>query len=157
MSDPADPPLSPEQPAGSTAASGTPSPTAASAETTGLPPHVAACLACAFSIVGGVVFLILEKKDKFVRFYAMQSVILGGGVIVFFTALEIIAWILHHIPFLGVLFAFLLGLVGAVVGLGYLALIIVTAVKAFTGKEWEIPYLGKIARDQLAARAPTAL
>jgi len=157
MSDPAVPPSpAPEPSAGFTGVPEAPSPPGVPTESSGLPPNLAACLACALSVVGGVVFLILEKKDKFVRFHAMQSVILGGVVIVFFAALEMFSWILNHIPFLGGLFTFLLGLAGTLVGLGYMALVIVTAVKAYSGKEWEIPYLGKIARDQLASRTPMA-
>lgn len=127
----------------------------AATDTTGLPPHLAAGLASILSIVGGVVFLILERKNQFVRFYAMQSVILGAVVILFFIAIEVIAWILHHIWLLGSLFVFLLELAGMAVGLAYLALIVMTAMKALAGQEWEIPYLGKIAREQLASRAPT--
>ena len=156
MSDPAAPSSRPpEQPAGSAAAPDASSQPAVSIDETGLPPNLAACLACIFSLVGGIVFLVLEKKDKFVRFYAMQAVILGGAALVFYMALEFISWIVSHIAFLGGLLVILLQFVGMLVGLAYVALIIVTAVKAFSGKEWEIPYLGKIARDQLAARVPT--
>ena len=48
------------------------------------------------------------------------------------------------IPFLGIMFV-LLGLVS----LGFLVLFIVTLIKAFTGVEWEIPYIGKQARKFL--------
>ncbi|HEY3901838.1 MAG TPA: DUF4870 domain-containing protein [Chthoniobacter sp.] len=153
MSDPAAPSsVPPEQPGASAA---TPEPPVISVETTGLPSNLAACLACIFSLVGGIVFLVLEKKDKFVRFHAMQAVVLGGVAVVFYVALEFISWIVSHIAFLGGLLVLLLNLVGMLVGLAYVALIVVTAVKAFAGKEWEIPYLGKIARDQLAGRVPT--
>jgi uncharacterized membrane protein len=157
MSDPAAPSsIPPEQSTGATTTPAASSQPSAPAEQSGLPPNLAACLACVFGLIGGIVFLYLEKKDKFVRFYAMQSAILGGAVFVFYVALEFTAWIVGHIRFLGGLIVFLLGLVSMVVGLGYLVLTVVTAIKAFSRKEWEIPYLGKIARDQLAARTPTA-
>jgi len=36
---------------------------------------VAAAIAC-IPLIGGIIFYILEKHDSFVRFYAMQSIIL---------------------------------------------------------------------------------
>ena len=45
---------------------------------TGLPSNIAAALAC-IPLVGGIVFYILEKRDGFVRFYAIQSIIFGGA------------------------------------------------------------------------------
>jgi uncharacterized membrane protein len=47
-------------------------------------------------------------------------------------------------------FAFIFGLAGLVLGLGLVVLWVVTIVKAFSKVEWEIPYLGKLARKQLA-------
>ena len=61
------------QPAATSEAAAAPAP-----EGTGLQPNLAACLACLFSILGGIAFLVLEKKNAYVRFYAMQSAILGG-------------------------------------------------------------------------------
>ena len=49
---------------------------------TGLPSNVAAALAC-IPLVGGLIFYILEKRDQFVRFYAMQSIIFGGAWFLF--------------------------------------------------------------------------
>jgi uncharacterized membrane protein len=167
MSDPTVPPSPEPEPASGPAAAPPipPQPAAQSAPTdpgaaqpasggTGLAPNVAAGLACIFSIVGGIVFLILEKKDQFVRFYAMQSLMLGGAYMAFSFALQILSWILLHIPLVGRLIVILLGLLGMLVGLAFFAVWIVTIVKAFSGKEWEIPYIGKIAREQLA-RVPT--
>jgi len=118
-------------------------------EAAALQPNIAAALACFFSILGGLVFLALEKKNKFVRFYAMQSVLLGAASIVVTIGLAIGGAIIIHIPFIGHVLAFLLSLVSLVVSLAILAVSIITIVKAFTGKEWEIPYLGPIARKQL--------
>ena len=49
---------------------------------TGLPSNVAAALAC-IPLVGGIIFWILEKRDSFVRYYAMQSIIFGGAWLLF--------------------------------------------------------------------------
>jgi uncharacterized membrane protein len=147
------PPVPPQSAAQSATAELAGTPPAAS--DTGLAPNVAAGLACFFSIIGGIVFLLIEKKDKFVRFYAMQSLILGGGSIAFSLALRILEWILHFVPFVGGLMGVLLGLLGMLVGLAFFVVWIVTIIQALSGKEWEIPYIGKIARQQLA-KMPTA-
>ena len=68
MPDPVDPidPVAPTtQPAGDAGATARPT-------STGLPSNVAAALAC-FPLVGGIIFYILEKRDGFVRFYAMDK------------------------------------------------------------------------------------
>ena len=48
----------------------------------GLPENVAGALAYVLGPVTGVLFLVLEKKSKFVRFHAMQSLITFGGLFV---------------------------------------------------------------------------
>ena len=97
-----------------------------------------------------MVFLVLEKKDPFVRFWAMQSVFFGAAWLAVSIGLQIVAFILGRIPYLGGFFAFIFGLAGLVLGLGLVVLWVVTIVKAFSKVEWEIPYLGKLARKQLA-------
>jgi len=111
-----------------------------------LQSNVAAALASFLLLVGGVAFLILEKKDQFVRFYAMQSVFLGGVYVALSIAMSIAFAILHGVPLVGTL----LLMVSIVVRLGIFLAWVMTVVKAYSGKEWEIPYLGKLARQQLA-------
>src|SRR5258708_7330181 len=96
---PAAPPIPPQPSASST-------PAADSAVTpagTGLAPNVAAALASFFLLVGGIVFLLIEKKDQFVRFYAMQSVFLGGLWVALSIGMGIVFAMLHGIPLIGTL------------------------------------------------------
>lgn len=86
--------------------------------------------------VTGVALLIIEKKSKFVRFHAMQSTILLGGLWV----LSFFIWI---IPFLGVILAFLLPFVLFVLWLFLMW-------KAFQGEMYKFPYVGELAEKQLA-------
>jgi uncharacterized membrane protein len=123
---------------------------------TGLQPQVAAGLACIFLLLGGIVFLILEKKDKFVRFYAMQSVFLGGAGLALSIFLQIAGAILRLIPILGKIILFLLSIGSALAGIGLLALWVILIVKAFSHQEWEIPFLGPLARKQLESGKPGA-
>ena len=137
-------------------ASGTPTEPAvvqppASGAGTELQPNIAAALACFFSILGGIIFLVLEKKNKFVRFYAMQSLLFGAAWFVLIIAIEIMIIILSKIPFLGGFFAAIFSLAALLIGLVYLAVWVITMVNAFKNKEWEIPYIGPFARKQLVS------
>ncbi|MGI9089076.1 MAG: DUF4870 domain-containing protein [Chthoniobacterales bacterium] len=141
MPDPVDPipPVTPTPPAGN--ASNT-------ASSTGLPSNVAAALAC-IPLIGGIIFFVLEKRDAFVRFYAMQSIIFGGAWIMFSIIHAIVHAVFFAVPGIGGLLVVLWGLVWAVVTIGLLIIFIVTVFKAFSGVRWEIPYIGPIARHQV--------
>src|SRR6266478_5019550 len=77
-----------------------------------LPPNVAAALAC-IPLVGGIIFYILEKRNGFVRFYAMQSIIFGIVWIVFVIVYLIAHAILTHIPVIGFIFEIILSIAWA--------------------------------------------
>ncbi|MFL6530501.1 MAG: DUF4870 domain-containing protein [Chthoniobacterales bacterium] len=120
---------------------------------TGLPSNVAAALAC-IPLIGGIIFYILEKRDSFVRFYAMQSIIFGGAWILCSIVYQIVFHIFAAIPAIGGFFAVMLGLLWAVISIGFLVIFIITVIKAFTGVRWEIPYIGPIARNQVDGAPP---
>lgn len=115
---------------------------------TGLPSNVAAALAC-FPLVGGIIFYLLEKRDSFVRFYAMQSIIFGAAWMLFGLVWRIFYSILAGIPGIGVIFAFLLWLIWAAVNVVFLVVLIIAIVKAFSGVRWDIPWVGPMARRQV--------
>ena len=126
-----------------------PEPTPPAPPTTGLAPNVAAGIAALFPLVGGVVFFVLEKKDKFVRFWAMQSILLGGVAFAVSIALRVAEFVFGYIPVVGKLMLLLLWVANLVFGIAWFIVYVIGIVKAFTGKEWEIPVLGKLARQQL--------
>lgn len=122
-----------------------------STSATGLQSNVAASLSVLFLGIGGIVFLALEKRDAFVRFWAMQSLLFGASCLVLNIVVPIFLGILAHIIFfLVAIFWLLYWLVCLVI----LAVWLIMVVKAFNGKEWELPILGKIARQQLAKMPP---
>lgn len=86
--------------------------------------------------VTGIIFLLLEKENKFVRFHAMQSTILFGGIFV-------VNMVLGFIPILGWLVGLLLSFVAFI-------LWIVCMWKAFQGEMYKVPYVGDLAEKQLA-------
>ncbi|MEK7165265.1 MAG: hypothetical protein AAB874_00460 [Patescibacteria group bacterium] len=86
--------------------------------------------------VTGIILLFVEKKSKSVRFHAMQSTILFGGLFVVNLGLG-------FIPLLGWLAGFLLSLFGFVMWL-------LLMWKAFNGEMYKVPYVGALAEKQLA-------
>ena len=101
--------------------------------TTGLKKETAGALAYLLGPITGVLFLVLEK-DPFVKFHAMQSIVV-------FVGLFAIQWMLG----LTIILAILIPLVGITSFILWLMCIY----KAWQGEEWEVPVLGKVARDFL--------
>jgi len=125
-------------------------PAAAAAGGSELTPEIAAGICAIVPLVGGIIFLALEKKNAFVRFWAMQSVFFGGAIVLLWIVISILSAILLHIPFIGWLMIPVVWLIGAAFGIGSFVVWVITIIKAFSNVEWEIPYLGKLARKQLA-------
>ena len=86
--------------------------------------------------VTGIIILLVEKQNKFVRFHAMQSTILFGGIFV-------VNIVLGFIPILG-------WLVGLLLSFTAFILWIVLMWKAFQGDMYKVPYVGDLAEKQLA-------
>jgi uncharacterized membrane protein len=125
-----------------------PPPVSDSPKSSGLPSNIAAALAC-IPLIGGIVFYILEKRDSFVRFYAIQSIILGGALFICWIVYSIAIGIFSQIPAIGFFFGIILNLLWALARVAVLVLWIIATVKAFTGVRWDIPYVGPIARKQV--------
>ena len=117
-----------------------------------LPPNIAAAIAC-IPLVGGIIFYLLEKRNSFVRFYAMQSIIFGGAWFLVGIVLKIMMAVLLVIPVIGWFFAILLGILWVLGWLAFLVIFLITVVKAFTGNRWEIPYIGPLAQKQMGGGA----
>jgi uncharacterized membrane protein len=129
-----------------------PPPVSDSPKSTGLPSNIAAALAC-IPLIGGLVFYVLEKHDQFVRFYAMQSIILGGVFVLCWIVYSILFGILSSIPAIGFVFGIILSVAWALIRVAFVVLWIIATVKAFTGVRWDIPYVGPIARKQVGEGA----
>ena len=118
-------------------------------EGTGVAPNIAATICALLPPVGGIVFFVLEKKNAFVRFWAMQSIFFGLALAAIWVLLFITGFVLGKIPILGWL---IVTAAAWAVRIGTLVVVIISTIKAFSNKEWEIPYLGKLARKQLAGQ-----
>ncbi len=118
-------------------------------QSTGLPSNIAAALAC-IPLVGGLIFWFLEKHDNFVRFYAMQSIIFGAAWLLFNIISKVVFGIFASIPALGTVLVFLWAIIQALVHLGFLVIMVIAMIKAFSGSRWDIPYVGPMARKYVA-------
>ncbi len=140
----------PEGPAVQAGSAGTPGGvqglSAGAAVGTGLTPNVAGALSYFLGPITGVIFVLLDKNDRFVRFHAFQSILLSGAWIAF----DIVSIILGQIPLLGLL-AVLFGLLLSVVlGLGGLVLWVALMVMAYQGKSPKLPVIGVMAERYAA-------
>lgn len=101
---------------------------------TGIQPNVAALLCYLVGIITGIVFFVIEKENKFVKFHAMQSIITFG----FFFILGIV---LMFIPVIG----------WAILPITYviqLILWIILMIKAYQGEKFKLPIIGDIAEQK---------
>jgi uncharacterized membrane protein len=121
----------------------------------GLAANVAGLLTYVLGPITGVLFLVLEKENRFVRFHAMQSVVVGIAMIALSVVLSIASSVLAFIPVVGWIVALLAGLALAVFSF---VLWILLMVRAFQGKEWEVPLAGAYAHRFVtpASAAPDA-
>lgn len=116
---------------------------------TGLAPNVAGALAYLLGPVTGILFLVLEKQNPFVRFHAAQSIGLSVAWIVLWMVLGVVGAILGVVPLIGWIVSILMFLLSAVIGLAGLALWLFLMYQALRGEEWEFPWIGEQSRSLL--------
>lgn len=104
---------------------------------TNLEPNVAAALSYLITPLTGIAFFILEKDDKYVRFHAFQSILFG--------VVSYAAWVIATSLVVLVIGVVLVPVVSIVVFIYYALLMW----KAYNGERYELPILGKIAKEQV--------
>ena len=113
----------------------------------GLSSNVAAALAYLGFLVTGILFLLVEpyKKDRFVRFHAIQSICYTGLFVIFGIIWGNIAWL----GFLSFGFAWtLVSFLGALIRLAFFAYWIYLMYKAYNRERYRIPFIGEFASKQ---------
>jgi len=103
---------------------------------TGLEANVAGLLCYVLGWITGLVFILIEKENKFVRFHAMQSIIVFG-------AITVASIIFNLIPFIGWFLGVLLSILA-------LVLWIILMVKAYQGDKYKLPWAGELAEKQVS-------
>lgn len=105
----------------------------AASSATSLDPNTAGLLCYLLGWVTGLFFIVTEKENKFVRFHAMQSIVVFGA----FTVLLIVLCIM---PAIGSF----LGIIG---GALWFTLCVVLMMKAYQGEKFKLPRIGDIAEQ----------
>ena len=127
-----------------------PPPVQTTKSSTGLDDNVAALLSYIFGWVSGLIFFIMEKDSRLVRFHAMQSILLNAAALVVGIALWI-AWVVVAIvgamisESLGALFGFLFGLLIFLFYIGLFVGVILCLIKAYQRQYFKLPVIGNFA------------
>ena len=117
---------------------------------TGLDENIAALLSYVFGWVSGLVFFLMEKDSKLVRFHAMQSILFCVVIAV----LSIVLWVLTILFFLvgamlpdvmGSLLALLGTFIWIIFSIALLVGWVLCLVRAYQGQFYKLPFIGNMA------------
>ena len=97
---------------------------------TGLSENAAGLLCYLFGWITGIIFLIIEPNNKFIRFHAFQSILV-------FASLHVVIMIFAWIPFIWVI-AYIVGVVAFV---AWIALMVLASQE----KKYKMPIAGEMA------------
>lgn len=89
--------------------------------------------------ITGIILLLVEKSNSFIRFHAMQSTLVFGALFLLNIALGIVP-VLHWL---------IAVLISPVISLISFILWIILMWKAFNGEKYKLPYFGELAEKYL--------
>lgn len=116
---------------------------------TGLAPNVAGALAYLLGPITGIIFLVLEKESRYVRFHAAQSIGIWVAFFAVSIVLSVLSMILTQIPLVGWVIGIVWFFFSLLLGLGGLLLWLFLMYKGYSGEEWEFPWVGPQVRQVL--------
>ena len=108
----------------------------------GLDENIEGLLCYVLGFVTGIVFLVVEKDNRFVRFHAMQSIAV-------FLPLFVIGMVIWIIPFIG-------WAIGTLLWIVELVLWLLLMIKAYQGEIYKIPMAGDFAEQQIGKSSGSA-
>ena len=133
-----------------------PPPVQTTKSSTGLDENVASLLSYIFGWVSGLIFFLIEKDSRLVRFHAMQSILLN----VLFVVLFIVLWVASMIVLvvssqlpgaLAMIINLIVTLLWIALWIGLLVLVIFCLVKAYQRQYFKLPIIGNFA-EKFSAR-----
>ncbi len=101
----------------------------------GFDPNVAAALSYSLGWVTGILFFATEPNNKFVRFHAMQAMLVFGPACILFllcASIPFLGWILTPFVFFGSVIIWLL-----------------LMFKAYQGERFKLPIAGDLAEERI--------
>ena len=117
---------------------------------TGLDENIAALLSYVFGWVSGLIFFLIEKDSRLVRFHAMQSLLFN----ILFAVIGIVLWIVLFILLLvasqlsnalSTLFSLVSILIWVVLCIAILVAWVMCLVKAYQRQYFKLPIIGNLA------------
>lgn len=127
-----------------------PPPVQTAKSSTGLDENVAALLSYVFTWLSGLIFFLIEKESRLVRFHAMQALLLGGSAIVIGIVLWVV-WVVLLIivaqisDVLTMLLNLVFGLLMLAFYIGLLIAWVMCMIKAYGKQFFKLPVLGNFA------------
>ncbi len=103
----------------------------------GLDENIEGLLCYVLGWVTGLIFLLVEKDNKFIKFHAVQSIALSIAAFVIMAVFFVLAFI----PYAGAVF----GILSSLVSLGLFIVWVILLVKAAQGERFKLPVIGDMA------------
>jgi uncharacterized membrane protein len=97
----------------------------------GMEANIAALLSYLLTFVSGIIVYIFEKENKFVRFHAMQSIVVFGSLFALSLMLQFVLIVLWPLV--------------VILNMAGIVLWVVLMVKAYKGEYFKLPIAGDIA------------
>ena len=110
----------------------------------GVEQRVAILLSYVLGWIGGLIFFFIEKENKFVRFSAMQSLILSGGWCAVWLTLTIFGSVLGGISY-GLYFVFTA--LNVLVFLAFAGLVVLLTIQGWKGTKVKLFFIGGLAEQ----------
>jgi uncharacterized membrane protein len=125
---------------------------AGATQSSGMDPKLAGLLAYLVPPITGIIFFLIEKTNRVVRWHAAQSIVFGIAWIVLWIALTVLSMVLSAIiPIIGTIIGFL---VTFVVFIGGFILWVVCLIKGYSGQMWRMPLIAPYADRLMASGGP---
>ena len=127
-----------------------PPPVQTAKSSTGLDENIAALLSYVFGWLSGLIFFLMEKDSRLVRFHAMQSILLNVVALIIGFVLWFV-WVFGWVLFasisdiLGTLMGLVLGLLMFVFWIGMLIAFVMCLIKAYQKQYFKLPVIGNFA------------
>lgn len=113
----------------------------------GLDPNVAAALSYALLWVTGLIFYLVEKDNRFVRFHALQSIFFSIAVLVLFGGLGAFLALFQAVPVVNIVMSTLGSIVSFLLRIAVFAVWILLMVRAYRGERYHLPVVGDMAEQ----------
>jgi len=113
----------------------------------GLQPNVASLLCYLCGWLTGLIFLLIEKDNRDVKYHAWNAIAIDVVTIAVYIGLIILGAILGAIA---APLAIITGILNMIVWLGYIVLKIILMVKAYQGQKIKLPVIGDFVEKQAA-------